>query len=122
MSSRATPYRNLQAVVCVGRLPDPTTVFAGPALLANVRNQSEHEALAARYPTRSGVPPDSADPSRSRQPSGVSTGYEPLRSRRMPHRHIKTTTTPGGRPEAGADPVNGGVREHSQLEEYARGG
>jgi len=29
-------------------LPDPTTVFAGPALLANVRNQSEHEALAAR--------------------------------------------------------------------------
>src|SRR5271163_4834260 len=48
VSVRATPYRNLRAVVCVGRLPDPTTVFAGPALLANVRNQSEHEALAAR--------------------------------------------------------------------------
>jgi hypothetical protein len=39
---------DLRAVVFVGRLPDPTTVFAGPALLANVRNQSEHEALAAR--------------------------------------------------------------------------
>src|SRR5271155_1281605 len=48
VSVRATPYRNLRAVVCVGRLPDPTTVFAGTALLANVRNQSEHEALAAR--------------------------------------------------------------------------
>src|SRR5580693_5836861 len=48
VSVRATPYRNLRAVVCVGRLPDPTTVFAGPALPANVRNQSEHEALAAR--------------------------------------------------------------------------
>jgi hypothetical protein len=48
VSVRATPYRNLRAVVCVGRLPDPTTVFAGPALLANVCNQSEHEALAAR--------------------------------------------------------------------------
>jgi hypothetical protein len=41
-------------------LPDPTTVFAGPALLANVRNQSEHEALAARCHTRSGVPPSSS--------------------------------------------------------------
>jgi hypothetical protein len=39
---------DLRAVVFVGRLPDPTTVFAGPALPANVRNQSEHEALAAR--------------------------------------------------------------------------
>jgi hypothetical protein len=48
VSVRATPYRNLQAVDCVGRLPDPTTVFAGTALLANVCNQSEHEALAAR--------------------------------------------------------------------------
>jgi len=48
MCLRATPYRNLRAVVCVGRLPDPTTVFAGPALLANIRNQNEHEALAAR--------------------------------------------------------------------------
>jgi hypothetical protein len=48
VSVRATPYRNLRAVVCVGRLPDPTIVFAGPALLANVCNQSEHEALAAR--------------------------------------------------------------------------
>ena len=42
------PICNLRAVVCVGRLPDPTTVFAGPALLADVRDQSEHEALAAR--------------------------------------------------------------------------
>jgi hypothetical protein len=42
------PNRNLRAVVCVGRLPDPTIVFAGPALLANVGNQSEDEALAAR--------------------------------------------------------------------------
>ena len=59
-----------------------------------------------------------------RQPSGVSTAYEPLRSRRRPPRHIKTTTTPGrwGTTEAGAGPVNGGVREHSRLEEYARSG
>ncbi len=28
----------------------------------------------------------------------------------------------GGTAEAGAGPVNGGVREHSRLEEYARGG
>jgi len=41
-------------------LPDPTTVFAGPALLANVCDQSEHEALAARCHTRSGVPPSSS--------------------------------------------------------------
>jgi excisionase family DNA binding protein len=27
-----------------------------------------------------------------------------------------------GTAEAGAGPVNGGVREHSRLEEYARGG
>jgi hypothetical protein len=33
-----------------------------------------------------------------RQPSGVSTAYEPLRSRRRQPRHINTTTTPGGRP------------------------
>lgn len=28
----------------------------------------------------------------------------------------------GGKAEPGAGPVNGGVREHSRLEEYARGG
>ena len=28
----------------------------------------------------------------------------------------------GGTAEAGAGPVNGGVREHSRLEEYARSG
>ena len=28
----------------------------------------------------------------------------------------------GGTAEAGAGPVNGGVREHSRLEEYASGG
>jgi len=35
-------------------LPDPTTVFAGAALPASVRDQSEQEALAARH-TRSAV-------------------------------------------------------------------
>jgi hypothetical protein len=50
--SERPPYRNLRAVFCVGRLPDPTTVFAGPALLANVCNQSEHEPLAARCHTK----------------------------------------------------------------------
>jgi len=37
---------NLRAVVCVGRLPDPITGFAGPALPTTVRDQSEHEPLA----------------------------------------------------------------------------
>jgi len=42
------PISHLRAVVYVGRVVDPTTVFAGIALLARVRDQSEHEALAAR--------------------------------------------------------------------------
>src|ERR1700688_2230255 len=37
---------NLRAVVCVGRLPDPITGFAGPALPTTVRDQSEDEPLA----------------------------------------------------------------------------
>jgi hypothetical protein len=31
-----------------GRLPDPITFLAGPASFASVRDQSEHEVLAAR--------------------------------------------------------------------------
>jgi hypothetical protein len=56
VSVRPTPYlppgRLLRS-----RLPDPTTVFAGPAWLANVRDQNEREALAVRCHTRSGLPP-----------------------------------------------------------------
>lgn len=56
--------------------------------------------------------------------SGVSTAYEPLRSRRRPPRHIKTTTTPGvmGDDRGGRWSSQWWVREHSRLEEYARGG
>jgi hypothetical protein len=48
-------------------LSDPTTVFAGPALLANIRDQSEHEALAARCHTKSGVLPSSSSTGRTSQ-------------------------------------------------------
>jgi hypothetical protein len=48
------PSRNLQAVVCRAS-PDPSTVFAGPASLASVRNQTEREALAIRCRARSGT-------------------------------------------------------------------
>jgi hypothetical protein len=43
------PYRHLQAPVCVGRLPDPITVSAGPALSLVVRDQNEHEPLTVRW-------------------------------------------------------------------------
>jgi hypothetical protein len=36
-------------------VPDPTIVFAGSAVLTKFRDQSEHEALAARCHARSGV-------------------------------------------------------------------
>jgi hypothetical protein len=54
VSARATPSRNLQVVVCRPS-PDPSTVFAGPASLASVRNQTECEALAIRCRARSGT-------------------------------------------------------------------
>jgi hypothetical protein len=48
-SVRATPCGYLRAVVCVGRLPDPTTAFAGSACSIIVRDRSEHEPLAVRF-------------------------------------------------------------------------
>jgi hypothetical protein len=68
-----------------GRWPDPTTVFAGPALLATVRDQSEREVLAVRCNTTSGMPPSSS-----------STAYEvpadgPLHGVRFPAASLRTT-------------------------------
>jgi hypothetical protein len=42
------PMRNLRAVVCSGRWPDPTSVIAGPAVPTTVCDQSVREALAVR--------------------------------------------------------------------------
>ena len=44
--ARAAPYRNLLAVVGVGRSPDQTTASTGEAFSTMFRDQSEHEALA----------------------------------------------------------------------------
>ena len=48
------PMSHLRAVVCLGRLTDPSTDFAEPGYLSGVRNQSERQALTVRYhtPTR----------------------------------------------------------------------
>ena len=48
------PMSHLRAVVCLGRLTDPSTDFAEPGYLSGVRNQSERQALTVRYHTASG--------------------------------------------------------------------
>jgi hypothetical protein len=42
------PMRNLRAVVCSGRWPDPTSVIAAPAVTTTVCDQSVREALGHR--------------------------------------------------------------------------